>query len=402
MALIPARIRNGGVRGSRRAVAVLALLAFAVWSFGAAPHAYAESAAVKSAALATVAIYDSTEEVFGSGVIISPGWVITAGHVADYADSNRLDLLLKTQDGREHGYTIEEISDDPDLALLRVVDLTEAPGVPFGSAGQLSTGDDVYALGYPLGLTALSVTKGVVSALLQTVDGSRYLQTDASINPGNSGGPLIDAQGRLVGINVAKADMPGVDNIGFAVPIETVSGFLEGTAAGGLELSAASGSSSAAGSGGGAQPDGSGTFLVALLIIGGGLIGYVTYSANGSRPAQRQAFGSAVPVAQPAVDRSGVPHAFAVRLMLEGPTGRSETSATLPAVIGRSSSADVAIGDAQASRHHARLSGDAAGVTVQDLTSRNGTLVDGVRKASFDLSKGTSFRIGETTVTRIG
>jgi len=88
----------------------------------------------------------------------------------------------------------------------------------------------VVALGYPLGLGA-TATAGIVSGLDRTIDVNDgmsvehlegLLQTDAAINPGNSGGPLIDAQGRLVGINTAGASASSAENIGFAVAIDSV------------------------------------------------------------------------------------------------------------------------------------------------------------------------------------
>lgn len=362
--------------------------------------AFAYSAAVESAKVVTVAIYDSTAEIVGSGVIIAPEWVLTAGHVADYVDANGLDQTLKTQDGMRHPYTIAASAADPDLALLRVPGLI-GPVIARGAAGSMSAGDEVYALGYPLGLEAISVTKGVVSAPVQVMDGSSYLQTDASINPGNSGGPLVDGQGRLVGINVAKASMVGVDSIGFAVPADKVSEFLAGTPLSSLQISTGSGSSSAQGSGGGAQPDGSGTLLLFGLVIGGALIAYVVYSTAHSATAISSSSNVGIAPVQ-RYEPSPASGGFTVRLLIEGPMGRRELSANLPAVIGRSSSAEIVLGDTRASRHHARLIGSSQGVRVHDLSSRNGTLVGGVRQEDFGLTKGASFTIGETTVTRIG
>lgn len=179
---------------------------------------------VAEAEKATVAIFDERGGNFGSGVVIADGYVLTAGHVVEAALSNRFDQTLRSSQGQEYDYTVLATSSHPDLAVLEVSGLKISP-VPLATAGS-AAGDDVFAIGYPIGLERSSVTKGVVSAPKQKVDGSVYLQTDAAINPGNSGGPLVDENGRLAGINVAKIGAEDVDNIGFAVPLDQVRAFL--------------------------------------------------------------------------------------------------------------------------------------------------------------------------------
>jgi Do/DeqQ family serine protease len=156
----------------------------------------------------------------GSGVIVeaSDGYVMTNAHVVENASS----IEVTTKDN--HQYKAKLIGRDPetDVAVLQI------PGgnltaVPIGDSDHLQVGDFVLAIGNPFGL-GQTVTSGIISALGRSglgIEGYEdFIQTDASINPGNSGGPLVDLQGRVVGINTAIL-APGGGNIGigFAVPI---------------------------------------------------------------------------------------------------------------------------------------------------------------------------------------
>ncbi len=164
------------------------------------------------------------QQGIGSGVIVDPGGLtITNRHVVAGADR----VFATLQDGR----TVEavKLGEDSrnDLALLRL----SGEGFPFarlGDSDSLQVGQLVVAIGNPLGLEA-TVTAGVVSALNRSLRGPNGLmegliQTDASINPGNSGGPLVDAEGRVVGINTAV--IMGAQGIGFAVPSSAVMALL--------------------------------------------------------------------------------------------------------------------------------------------------------------------------------
>ncbi|MBO0735701.1 MAG: Do family serine endopeptidase [Alphaproteobacteria bacterium] len=156
----------------------------------------------------------------GSGVIVdaSEGYVMTNAHVVENASS----IEVTTKDNRHLKARL--IGRDPgtDIAVLQI-----SPGgltaVPIGNSDRLQVGDFVLAIGNPFGL-GQTVTSGIVSALGRSglgIEGYEdFIQTDASINPGNSGGPLVDLQGRVVGINTAIL-APGGGNIGigFAVPI---------------------------------------------------------------------------------------------------------------------------------------------------------------------------------------
>jgi len=124
------------------------------------------------------------------------------------------------------------VGKDPatDLAVLRL-DTHDAPAIPIGSARNLRVGDVVLAIGNPFGM-GQTVTQGIVSATGRThlgiSDFENFIQTDAAINPGNSGGALIDAHGRLVGINTAIfSKSGGSQGIGFAIPVDMVRGIMK-------------------------------------------------------------------------------------------------------------------------------------------------------------------------------
>jgi len=158
----------------------------------------------------------------GSGFVIdASGHVMTNAHVVDGV--SRAVLLLG--DGRRVTATVVGGDADEDIAVLRVEG--DAPGAAqLGTSASLRIGQPVIAVGSPLGLSG-TVTAGVISAVDRTsrLGGAErpMVQTDASINPGNSGGPLVDLQGRVVGVNTAIATTSarsGNIGIGFAVPID--------------------------------------------------------------------------------------------------------------------------------------------------------------------------------------
>ena len=164
-----------------------------------------------------------SQEISGSGVVISPtGEVLTNWHVIDKATSVR--CLLS--DGR--AFDAEVVGSDKtiDFALLQLK-MKEGedplPYAEFGASAKLEEGDFVMAMGAPWGLNR-SVSIGIVSCTRRFLeDASEYslwIQTDAAINPGNSGGPLVNTDGRVVGINTLG--LSAGDNVGFSIPSETI------------------------------------------------------------------------------------------------------------------------------------------------------------------------------------
>lgn len=159
----------------------------------------------------------------GSGFVLDDrGHVVTNHHVIE----GETDVQLQLSSGRV--VDAEVVGSDPaqDVAVLRTSERRLSP-VTLGSSSVLRIGEQVLAIGSPLGLSG-TVTSGIVSATQRRADiGDRgaqdVIQTDASINPGNSGGPLVDLQGRVVGVNTAIATTgagSGNIGIGFAVPID--------------------------------------------------------------------------------------------------------------------------------------------------------------------------------------
>jgi len=155
----------------------------------------------------------------GSGVVLDPeGHILTSEHVVAGAAK----VVVTRGDGRVFAGTVLGADEGSDVAVVRIEasDLTPAA---FGDSDGLRIGQPVLAIGNPLGLSGgPSVTSGVVSSLRRSVDGPngdrlRMIQTDAAVNPGNSGGPLVDLQGRVVGI--LAATIPHAEGIGFAIPI---------------------------------------------------------------------------------------------------------------------------------------------------------------------------------------
>jgi len=133
-------------------------------------------------------------------------------------DKNRFssDLSIVLADGTKLPGLIDFFSDEHDLAFVRPLQNARCPAIPTGDSSALNQGDKLFTIGNPMGLRHV-VTSGVFSGNNE-IDGKEMLQTDASINPGNSGGPLIDQEGRVVGINTLV--MAAAQGIGFAIPIE--------------------------------------------------------------------------------------------------------------------------------------------------------------------------------------
>jgi S1-C subfamily serine protease len=162
----------------------------------------------------------------GSGSIIDTrGYVLTNNHVIERAYK----VFINLADGTQLEGTVVGTDPENDLAVLKFDPPRGAQlkTVPFGESGNLKVGQKVMAIGNPFAFER-TLTVGIVSGLGRPIQTSRQniirdmIQTDASINPGNSGGPLLDAQGRMIGINTMIYSPTGSSvGIGFAVPINT-------------------------------------------------------------------------------------------------------------------------------------------------------------------------------------
>jgi serine protease Do len=151
----------------------------------------------------------------GSGVIVERnGIVLSNAHVVGDAPAVQVTLA----DGRRVAGQVLGRDPTVDVAVIRIP-ITDAPAAPLADSDRLQVGQTAIAIGNPLGYER-SVTTGIVSALNRSIQGATLealIQTDAAINPGNSGGPLLDSQGRVIGINTAI--IPGASGLGFAIPI---------------------------------------------------------------------------------------------------------------------------------------------------------------------------------------
>ena len=168
----------------------------------------------------------------GSGFFVSNnGLIVTNKHVVD---QKNVEYTVFTNNGKKH--TAKVVARDPvlDIALIKI-EGRDFPYLSFGNSDSLEVGQSVIAIGNALGEFRNTVSVGVVSGLARSItagdsSGSsevldHVIQTDAAINPGNSGGPLLDLSGKVIGVNVAIAQ--GSQNIGFALPINSVKGAIE-------------------------------------------------------------------------------------------------------------------------------------------------------------------------------
>ncbi len=162
----------------------------------------------------------------GSGVIVSAdGYIVTNSHVVTGADV----IKVSFNDGRELSAKVVGTDPKSDLAVIKV-DASGLPAITFADSDQIEVGDRVLAIGNPFGI-GQTVTSGMVSGLGRATLGLDYedfIQTDAAINPGNSGGALVDARGRLVGVNTAILSRSGgFQGIGFAIPANMARSIME-------------------------------------------------------------------------------------------------------------------------------------------------------------------------------
>ena len=159
----------------------------------------------------------------GSGVIFrKDGYIVTNNHVI----SGAKEIIVSLADGRSMPGKLVGADELTDLAVVKV-DADDLPTAELGDSDDIMVGEPAIAIGNPMGLEFQgSVTSGVISALNRSLEINdsvlKVLQTDAAINPGNSGGALVNADGKVIGINSAKIARSDIEGMGFAIPINTV------------------------------------------------------------------------------------------------------------------------------------------------------------------------------------
>ena len=166
----------------------------------------------------------------GSGFIVDSGQgVITNAHVV--GGDSRVSVWL--HDGSELQGRVVGLDEYLDLAYIRLPDGQRLQSAVMGNSARVSAGQDVLALGFPLDSApgdSPIVTKGIVSSV-RTVDGAKWIQTDAPVNPGSSGGPLMDNRGRVIGVVTSRLDYDWVsgrnlEGVGFALAVDELKGRL--------------------------------------------------------------------------------------------------------------------------------------------------------------------------------
>lgn len=197
---------------------------------------------VKDSVVEIKTTFNSTSVSAGSGVVIGSYkvdgidagyYIVTNAHVIQDEDGNTSsNIKIRTTDGKE--YTVSGVRGTDsygDIAVLMVNTKDSLTGARFGNSNSLVLGQEVIAIGNPLGELGGSISNGIISALDREIeiDGNIYnlLQTNAAINAGNSGGGLFNMKGELVGIVNAKSSGLGIEGIGFAIPSNDAKAIVE-------------------------------------------------------------------------------------------------------------------------------------------------------------------------------
>jgi hypothetical protein len=202
---------------------------------------------VGRASAAVVSIETPTAR--GTGFFVTQDLVLTNAHVI----AGHSFVTVRLHGGAIVQGRVERSSTDLDLAVIRAMAKAESTQIlQLGSASAVRPGQEVLAIGSPMGLQN-TVTRGIVSALRES-GGVQLIQTDAAINPGNSGGPLLDRQGRVIGITTLKMSR-GAESLGFAVAIAHAVPLIEGRSVASGAGTPQAPSLSAAASGGASQVD---------------------------------------------------------------------------------------------------------------------------------------------------
>ncbi len=179
----------------------------------------------------------STAAVSGSGFIVtSDGYIVTNYHVIADAYTENYKVSVMLYNGDKFDAKIVGVEEANDIAVLKI-DATGLSAASLGNSDNLQVGENVYAIGNPLGELSFSITSGMVSALdrdITTQDkatgqttSNNMFQIDAAVNEGNSGGPVYNEYGEVIGIVTAKYADTGVEGLGFAIPIKDVASMVD-------------------------------------------------------------------------------------------------------------------------------------------------------------------------------
>ncbi len=181
------------------------------------PTAYAADFDTEKAMGSVFVLHD--DKVVGSAFAIGENVIITNAHVVE--DMSEYELLTNQNDEQHQAFLIGKDT-EMDIAVLGVEDMTFTP-LPTADYMDMMPGDDVYALGSPKGLF-FTLTKGVLSVKQQNLGSYDYIQSDALTHDGNSGGPLLNSEGKVIGVNTFRAS--NTDNITFSLPIKNAIEFV--------------------------------------------------------------------------------------------------------------------------------------------------------------------------------
>ncbi len=168
-----------------------------------------------------------TNAISGSGFLISEdGYILTNFHVVETALVQKLEVKVLLYNGDEYSARIIGIDKDNDVALIKI-DASGLSPVILGSLDSMAVGDNIYAIGNPLGMLTWTLTEGIVSAFDREISADantsiNMFQISAAINSGNSGGPVVNDRGEVIGIASMKYASSGVEGLGFAIPIDDV------------------------------------------------------------------------------------------------------------------------------------------------------------------------------------
>lgn len=166
--------------------------------------------------------YQTITAGVGSGVIIhADGIIVTNNHVVEGLET----IYVRLTNGNTYKATVRGTDEEGDIAVIKIEPQETLTVAPLGYSGALALGEQVIAIGNPLGELGGTVTNGIISATQRAIQVDNVtmtlIQTDAAINSGNSGGGLFNLAGELIGVVNAKISAEGVEGLGFAIPIDT-------------------------------------------------------------------------------------------------------------------------------------------------------------------------------------